>query len=120
MKYLLVGIVVAATAGADLLQAYEMKRQGEVQSFSPTAYGRLVATIARKKRLIGAVGCMAVSFFAFLELLRIAELSFAVPASAATIVVETILAKLILKEKVAWQRYAGAVLVAAGVLLISL
>jgi drug/metabolite transporter (DMT)-like permease len=63
---------------------------------------------------------MAISFFAFLQLLKIADLSFAVPATAATYVVETTLAKLVLKEQVRWQRWAGACLVAAGVLLLSL
>ena len=36
---------------------------------------------------------MAVSFFCFLRLLSIADLSFAVPATAATYVVETVLAR---------------------------
>jgi uncharacterized membrane protein len=62
---------------------------------------------------------MAISFFAFLQLLSIADLSFAVPATAATYVVETFLARVVLKENVAWQRWAGAALVACGVLLLA-
>ena len=66
-----------------------------------------------------AVAFMAVSFFSFLELLKIADLSFAVPVSAATIVLETLLARVLLGERVDARRWMGAVLVAAGVLLLA-
>jgi uncharacterized membrane protein len=46
--------------------------------------------------------------------------SFAVPATAGSIVLETVLAKLILKEDVRWQRWFGAVVVACGVALLAL
>ena len=63
---------------------------------------------------------MAVSFFAFMTLLSIADLSFAVPATAVTYVFETVLAKYLLKERISWGRWAGASLVACGVALLSL
>jgi drug/metabolite transporter (DMT)-like permease len=62
---------------------------------------------------------MAVSFFAFMALVQTAPLSFAVPASAATFVLETLLAKLVLKENVGKRRAAGALLVMGGVLLLA-
>ena len=120
MKWALVGLIVTATVASDLLQSHEMKRQGEVTDFRPSAMGRLFAAVLRRRLLILAVVCMAVSFFAFLQLLRIADLSFAVPATAATYVLETFLAKVVLKEQVTWQRWVGAALVASGVLLLSL
>ena len=70
--------------------------------------------------LILAVVCMTVSFVAFLLLLQVADLSFAVPATAAANVLETLLARWFLKEQVRWQRWAGAGLVASGVMLLSL
>ena len=42
---------------------------------------------------------MAVSFFSFIRLVSIAPLSFAVPVSAATLIPETILARLFLGEQ---------------------
>ena len=63
---------------------------------------------------------MAVSFFAYLGLLTIADLSFAVPATAVTYVLETVLAKYVLKEHVNGLRWAGAALVICGVALVSL
>ena len=84
------------------------------------ALGRLLATLARKKFLILAIFFMAVSFFAFITLLETADLSFAVPVSAATVAIETVLARFVLKERVDWRRWAGAGLVASGVWLLTL
>jgi uncharacterized membrane protein len=61
---------------------------------------------------------MAVSFVSFVAVLRIAELSFVVPATAASIAVETALARLLLGESVHFRRWAGACLVGAGVALL--
>jgi hypothetical protein len=70
---------------SDLLSSFEMKRHGEVHDFRPRRLGRLLATLATRKCLILSVCFMAVSFFAFIKLVETADLSFAVPASAAAI-----------------------------------
>jgi drug/metabolite transporter (DMT)-like permease len=62
---------------------------------------------------------MAFSFFAFMALVQIAPLSFAVPASAATFILETVLAKFVLQEQVGKRRAAGALLVLGGVVLLA-
>jgi drug/metabolite transporter (DMT)-like permease len=112
-RWLLVFAIVAATAAGDVLQSLEMKRYPQSS----------VATTARKvfhrPLLLLSVGCMAISFFSFALLLRIADLSFAVPATAASYVVETLLAKWILREHVDGRRWTGAVLVACGVALLA-
>jgi drug/metabolite transporter (DMT)-like permease len=117
--FMLLGVVVGCTVMGDLLQSFEMKRYGEIRDFRPRGIGRLLATLARKKFLILAVAFMAVSFFAFLPLVETADLSFVVPASAASMVFETILARLVLKERVDSRRWAGACLVACGVALLA-
>ena len=119
MKWILVGLVVGSTVLADLLQSFEMKRHGEVSDFGASGLKRLAATLARKKLLILSVFFMSVSFFAFIGLLKVADLSFAVPATAASVVFETILARLVLKENVNGHRWAGAGLIACGVYLVS-
>lgn len=119
MNWLLVGIVVGATVIGDLLQSFEMKRHGEVQDFRPTGITRHLAAFARRKYLILAVAFMALSFFAFMKLVTVADLSFAVPASAGSFVAETVLAKFLLKERVDRWRWAGACLVACGVALLA-
>jgi drug/metabolite transporter (DMT)-like permease len=120
MRWLLVATIVFATISSDLLQAREMKRQGEIDDFRPGAIGRILRALARRRLLILSVFFMAVSFFAFVRLLTLADLSFAVPATAATYVLETVLAKFVLNEKVHLKRWAGASLVACGVALLAL
>ena len=115
----LLAAIVFSTAAADVLQSLEMRKHGEIHDFGPRGLGRLAATLARKKYLILAVFFMAVSFFAFMTLVEVADLSFVVPASAATVVLETILARVLLKEAVDRQRWAGAALVACGVWLLA-
>ena len=120
MKWLLIAIIVAATTVGEVLQAMGMRRHGEIRDFRPGALGRAMAVLARNRILIGSVAAMAVSFFAYLGLLTITELSFAVPVTAVTYVLETALAKYVLKERVNWLRWAGASLVICGVTLVSL
>ncbi len=117
--WILVGITVGCTVAADLLSAFEMKRHGEVSDFGPRGVGRLLAALATRKFMILSIAFMALSFFAFLTLVERADLSFAVPASAASIVLETILARLLLKERVDARRWWGVCLVAIGVLLLA-
>jgi len=117
--WVLLGVIVGSTVTGDLLQSLEMKRHGEIRDFHPSGLGRLAATLARKKGLILAIVFMAISFFAFMTLLQVADLSFAVPASAATLVFETFLARFVLKEHVDSRRWLGACLVACGVALLA-
>jgi drug/metabolite transporter (DMT)-like permease len=117
MKWLLVTLIVVATVLSDLLQSYEMKRVGE-QSVGARGFVRLLGTIARRRFLLLAILCMAVSFFSFMALVQTQPLSFAVPASAASFILETALAKLVLKERVGVKRAAGALIVLVGVVLL--
>lgn len=118
--WLLLAVIIASTVTADLLQSHEMKRHGEIHDFGPGGLRRLLAALSRKRNLILSVVCMAVSFFAFMPLLQAADLSFAVPASAGSLVIETVLARLLLKEHVDLRRWIGAALVACGVWLLAL
>ena len=120
MKWLLIGIIVASTSIGEVLQALGMRRHGEIHDFRPGALGRAMALLARNRLVIGSVAMMAISFFAYMGLLTVSELSFAVPATAITYVLETVLARFVLKERVNWLRWAGASLVICGVALVSL
>jgi len=119
MKWLLVAIIVVCTTVGEVLQAKGMRAHGEIHDFRPGALGRVLNSIARNRMVVGSVVAMAVSFFAFMTLLSIEDVSFAVPATAASYVLETVLAKLILKEHVSGRRWAGASLVACGVALLN-
>ena len=84
---------MAGTVAGDTLQSLEMKRHGEIRTSRRGGLGRIAATLAMKKYLILAIVCMAISFFAFMTLVSQADLSFAVPATAASFVFDTILAR---------------------------
>ena len=121
MKWLMVATIVLCTVLADLLQSREMKRDAvEVDDLRPGRLGAVLRGLARRGPLVLAVFFMAISFFAFMKLLSVADLSFAVPVTAASVVLETILARLLLKEKVTAMRWAGACSVAAGVALLAM
>jgi len=118
VKWILLSIVVTATAVADILQSHEMKKAGE-QSVGARGLVRLLKMIASRRELILSIVCLAISFFAFMALVQAEPLSFAVPASAASFILETVLAKLVLKERVGMRRATGALLVLGGVLLLA-
>jgi drug/metabolite transporter (DMT)-like permease len=120
MRWLLVGAIVAATTIGELLQAKGMRRHGEIRDFRPGALGRAAGLLSRNWMVAASIVAMAISFFAYLGLLTVAELSFAVPATAITYALETLLAKYVLGERVTWLRWAGAALVIGGVALVSL
>lgn len=117
MTWLLLSVMVVATALSDILQSYEMKRAGE-QSVGARGLGRLLRMIVARRYLLLSILCLAFSFFAFMALVQTAPLSFAVPASAASFILETILAKVLLKEHIGSRRAAGAFLVLCGVVLL--
>ena len=112
--WLLVAVIVMATTASDILQSLEMRGHNEA-TIASTA-----TAVFRRPYLIASIFCMAGSFFAFVTLLSAADLSFAVPATAASYVAETILARIVLGEQIDWRRWMGALLVAAGVTLLAM
>ncbi len=119
MTVFLLSLTVGGTVAGDLLKALGMRRQGAPDAFDAGALGRFMTAVARNHLFWGAVAAYAVSFFAFLALLSIREVSFAVPATAAGYAVETVLAKWLLRERIYGRRRLGAVLVVGGVALIA-
>jgi drug/metabolite transporter (DMT)-like permease len=96
-----------------------MKRHGEVDAFRVSGLKQTVAALFSRPLLLLSVLCLAISFFAFLKLLAIAPLSFSVPITGSTYVVDAVVARYLLKEQVNKQRWAGIVLITAGIVLIA-
>jgi len=119
MKWILVAIIVLATTAGEVLQAIGMRHHGEIHDFRPGALGRVASTLAQSWHIVASIAAMTVSFFAFMSLISIADLSFAVPATAGSYILETILAKYMLQEHIGWKRWTGSVLVAGGVVLLA-
>lgn len=117
MKWVLVIVVVVATTVSDLLQSFEMKQAGE-QSVGARGVGRLLRMLVQRRYLLLSIVFLAFSFFAFMALVQSAPLSFAVPASASSFILETVLAKILLKEHIGMRRAGGSLLVLIGVVLL--
>ena len=120
MKWILVGVIVVFNATGDLLNTAGMKKHGEVHHLNPRFLPGLLKSLAHNAYVAGGIAALAISFFALLSLLSIATLSFAVPATASSYILETVLAKYLLGERVSWRRWAGAIVVACGVVLLAL
>lgn len=117
MKWILLTIVVVTTVLADLLQSHEMKI-GAAERGGKFPLVSILKAIVMRPKLMLAIICLAISFFAFLALVQVAPLSFAVPASAGTFVIETVLARVVLNEHIDGRRAAGALLVLGGIVLL--
>lgn len=118
MKWFLLTLVILPAVLGDILQSREMKlAEGEAESL-PGAV-RVLRLIFARRYLLLAMFYMAISFFAFLALVQTEPISFAVPASAGTFVVETILARLWLKERSSPRKILGTLVVLGGLLLVA-
>ena len=102
----------------DVLNTAGMKREPEVEKLNLPALAVMFSRIVRNPLVIGGVASLTAGFLAMMSLLSIANVSFAVPATAISFVLETLLAKYILKEDVGLRRWAAATLVACGVVLL--
>jgi drug/metabolite transporter (DMT)-like permease len=111
--WLWVAAIVISTVACDVLQSLEMKQTPD------TGVRETATAFLRRPKLMLSIFFNAVAFFAFSELVRVADLSFAVPATALALVFETAAAQWILKEHVDRIRWAGAALVASGVVLLA-
>jgi drug/metabolite transporter (DMT)-like permease len=112
LNWLLVAGVVFSTVAADYLQASQMQRQVN------SGLSEAAVSFFRQPRLMLSVLFMATSFGSFVTLLRSADLSFAVPASAVSFVFETAVSRWFLHERVTARRWASAILIACGVALL--
>lgn len=120
MIALLVALVVVPGALGDLLMSAGMKRHGEVTDWSLSGLLHLSGDLLHNCYILASLPAMAVSFFAMMALLSVSTLSFAVPITASSYILETALAKYYLREHVDWRRWVGATLVAVGVALLAI
>ncbi len=117
---LLVALVVIPGTIGDLMNSAGMKRQGEITDWSFRGLLRVAHGLLHNFYIMAGIPAMAVSFFALMALLSTSAMSFAVPITASSYILETALAKYLLHEDVEWHRWAGASLVAIGVALLAI
>ena len=120
IQFALLTAVVLAGAAGDISVTRAMKAAGEISDFRPAALRATGLRAARNGFLWLGVLWKTVAFFCFIALLTRADLSWVVPATAISFVVETVAAKYFLGERISGTRWAGALCICAGVALLSL
>ena len=119
MIWFWVAVTVVSGSLGDLLSARGMARHGEIEHFRPSGVRRVLRYILTHRTVMAGIAANAVSFISFMALLSLADLSFAVPVTALGYILRTALARIYLREYVSAKRWAGAILVALGVLLVA-
>jgi uncharacterized membrane protein len=74
----------------------------------------------RAASLISGIVLMAVSFFLNLGLLQRFDLSYLYPFQGLSVIIISLLAAVILKEKLTWRLIVGTLSITAGVVLVSI
>lgn len=113
-------VIVTATAG-DILTASAMRKLGDLDVIrAERGLSGAIMAVLTNLRFFSGVFFLACSFFSLLFALSHAHLSLVGPASASlTFVTNAIAAKIFLKENVDHRRWAAAILVCVGVILMS-
>ncbi len=119
MRWVWVFVTVVAGTFGDLLNAKGMAVHGEIEDLGPRGLGRTLRYIVTHRQVVTGMGFDAISFLGMLALLATTDLAFAVPVTAISNILKTALARWYLGEHVTWRRWAGAVLVGLGIILIS-
>lgn len=118
LQWRLAALTSVCNTVGDVLNTAGMKREPEVEKLGPRSLLAMLALSVRNPLVIAGVASLTAGFFAMMALLSIANVSFSVPATAMSYVLETLLAKYVLKEEVGLRRWAAATLVACGVVLL--
>lgn len=112
-------LMMGADTTGNLCLTRGMKQIGAITTWTPRALLGVLRRAARTPILAAGIACFTVAFFAFLALLSWADLSFVLPVTAISYVMNTVGARLVLRERVTGARWAGTVGIALGVALIS-
>jgi len=116
----ILAIVISSSAG-DVLLSRGMKQIGDLGEVRRKhGFNFVLMQILRNRYFLIGVGCMAISFYSLLFGLSWNEVSLIGPAAASlTFVANAFAAKMFLHERVDHRRWAAALFVAAGVVLMA-
>jgi drug/metabolite transporter (DMT)-like permease len=112
-------IVIVAGAVGDTLVSKGMKQIGEIHSADPASLARVALRALRQPYVMLGALCLAIYFFSFLAVLSWADVSLVVPITSLSFLLTTFLAQWALHERVTPLRWAGTLLILAGVALVA-
>jgi drug/metabolite transporter (DMT)-like permease len=113
-------LIIGAGTGGELCVTRAMKEVGEVKDFRPAALLRVLLRALQVSWMWIGVALMATAFFSLLAVLSRENVSFVVPVTALSYGAGALGGKFFLGEKVTARRWAGVLLVCAGVTLVIL
>jgi multidrug transporter EmrE-like cation transporter len=116
---LMLAVLVLGSTVGEIAITRGMKAVGEPSRLRPMAVLKFLGRALGNGWFWAGVPLMALSFYSLLVLLSWAPISFVIPASALSYVVGTFGAKYILGEEISVARWAGVILVCAGVALVA-
>jgi multidrug transporter EmrE-like cation transporter len=116
---LMLAVLVFGSTGGEITITHGMKAVGEPSRLRPMAVLKFLGRALGNGWFWAGVPLMALSFYSLLVLLSWEPISFVIPASALSYVVGTFGAKYILGEEISVARWAGVILVCAGVALVA-
>ncbi|TSK03892.1 EamA family transporter [Geomonas oryzae] len=114
-------MLAAVTAGTigDLLLASGMKELGDISTMNLKGILRVAVQALTTPKLVFGTAMLAVFFFLWLAVLSWEDLSVALPMQALNYILVAFLSQYLLHEVVSPMRWAGTVLVAIGVIMIT-
>lgn len=110
--------VIAGTIG-DLLLASGMKQLGDLSAMNLKGILNVSLQALTSPKLVAGTAMLAIFFFLWLAVLSWEDLSVALPMQALNYVLVAFLSQYFLHEIVSPLRWAGTVLVAIGVIMIT-
>ena len=111
-------LIIGAGTGGELCVARAMKAVGEVKDFRPSALLSLIPRVLQVPWMWAGVALMATAFFSLLAVLSKENVSLVVPVTALSYGAGALGGRLFLGEQVTPRRWAGVLLVCAGVALV--
>jgi len=111
--------VVAVTFG-DIFMSQAMKSIGDIHITGPSSLLSTAIRVLKTPTFWLAVCCMTTFFFLWTSILSWADLTFVLPLTALTYVLNAVLAQPLLNETVGPMRWAGVAFITMGVGLVTL
>ena len=116
---ILILISISIAVGGQILLKLGMDKIGPVSINSISSVGSLFINIFKSPMVLIGLFCYAISAFLWLIVISAVDLSFAYPFIGLTYVLILIVSKFVLKEDVNPIRWAGAIIITIGVIVIS-
>ena len=112
----------AALSGAvaETLFSVGMRSFGAMDWSKPSRWLDLLLVVPRNRHVLVGVFFAAGFFFLYLTALSWADLSYAMPITALSYLFAAIFARAFLGEHLSWHRWAGTLLIVAGIALVVL